>query len=177
MAGANFVRRTRNGARLCERPLCAKNRLRAPPRPKTSAGRPPSHNPPAENAQNEGWAIALVWGWGQLRPPDSEWGETLRATSVCPRDVLGKAAPKNDRRKAPGPQPPRGKCPKRGVGYSLGGGLGPTSSAGLGLGLDFACILRVPKICRGQGRAQKGAPEGPRPSTPLRKMPKSRGGL
>ncbi|PAM08004.1 hypothetical protein CEJ70_19650, partial [Acinetobacter baumannii] len=107
-----------------------------------TARRPPSHNPPAENAQNEGWAIALVGGWGQLRPPDSEWGETLRAASVCPRDAPGKAAPKNERPKAPVPKPPSGKGPKRGVCYSLGGGVGRSWSAGLGMGPNFASGLR-----------------------------------
>ncbi|PAM16789.1 hypothetical protein CEJ67_19650, partial [Acinetobacter baumannii] len=105
-AGANFVRRAPNGARLCERPPCARGMSRAQPRPKTSARRPPSHNPPAENGQNEGWAIALVGGWGELRPPDSEWGETLRAASVCPRDAPGTAAPKNERPKVVVPIPP-----------------------------------------------------------------------
>ncbi|KAH9712785.1 protein CURVATURE THYLAKOID 1D [Citrus sinensis] len=51
---AKFVRRTRNAARLCEGLPCAKSRPRAQPR-----------------------------GAGQVRPPDSEWGETLRGTSVC----------------------------------------------------------------------------------------------
>ena len=163
--------------RLSELPPCARGMSQAQPRPKTSAQSPPSHNPPEENAQNEGWAIALVGGWGQLRPPDSECGETLRAASVCPRDVLAKAAPKIDRPKAPVLQPPSGKSPKRGVGYSLGGGLGPTSSAGLGMRRDFSSGLRVPKIGRGHGRAQKRAPEGPRPTTPQRKKPKTRVGL
>ena len=144
----------------------------AKPRPKTSAGRPPSHNTPSENAQNEGWAIALVGGWGKLRPPDSECGETLRAASVCPRDVPGTPAAKNEHPHSTVAQPPSGKCPKRGAGYSLGGGLGPTSSAGLGMVRDFACGLRVPKIGRGHGRAQKRAPEGPRPTTPCGKCPK-----
>ena len=174
---ANFVRLTRNGLRLCQWPPFASRMSQAQPQPKTSTQSPPSYNPPAENAQNEGWAIALVGGWGQLRPPDSEWAKTLRAASVCPRDVLGKATPKNERQKAPVPQPPCGKCPKRGVGYSLGGGLGPTSSAGLVMGRDFESGLLVPAGCPGQSRAQKRAPEGPSPTTPQRKMPKTRGGL
>ena len=179
----------------------------------------------------------MVGGWGQLRPPDSEWPETMLAASVCPRDVPGTAALKNERPKAPVPQPltrkmpktrggyslggglqptsstalgmvrdfasglrvpkigcghgraqkrppegprpttPSGKCPKRGVGYSLGEGLGPTSSAGLVMGRDFESGLRVPAGCPRQSRAEKRAPEGPRPTTPQRKMPKTRGGL
>ncbi|PAM39560.1 hypothetical protein CEJ61_19805, partial [Acinetobacter baumannii] len=42
-----------------------------------------SQNPPAEKWPKNGWDIALVGGWGELRPPGSEWGETLRAASVC----------------------------------------------------------------------------------------------
>ena len=38
-----------------------------------------SQNPPAEKWPKNGWDIALVGGWGELRPPGSEWGETLRA--------------------------------------------------------------------------------------------------
>ncbi|PAL54382.1 hypothetical protein CEJ84_20025, partial [Acinetobacter baumannii] len=114
---------------------------------------------------------------GGVGPPDSEWGETLRAASVCPQDAPGTAAPKNERPKAPVPKPPSGKWPKRGVGYSLGGGVGRTSSAGLGMGRDFASGLRVPAGCPGHSRAQKRAPEGPRPKTPQRKMAKTGGGL
>ena len=171
--GANFVRRTRNGARLCVWIPCAKNRPRVRPRPKTR----PRPTTPCGKCIIKGWAIALVGGWAQLRPPDLEWADTLRSASVCPRDIPATTVAKNGRPKSTDPQPPSGKWPKRGVGYSLGGGLGPTSSAGLGIGLDFAYGLHVPKIGRGHGHAQKRAPERPRPTTPLRKMPKSRGGL
>ena len=145
------------------------------PRPKMTARRPPSHNPPAENAQNEGWAIALVGGWGPLRPPDSEWGETLRAASVCPRDVPGTAAPKNDRPKAPVPQPLTQKMPKMRGGYSLGGGLRPTSTAALGMGRDFVSGLRVPAGCSRHSRAKKRAPEVHRPTAPQRKNAQNEG--
>ena len=170
-AGLGMARDYDSGLRVpagCPRHSRAQKRTPEGPRPTT---------PHAENTQNEGWAIALVGGWGQLCPLDSEWAEILRAASVCPRDVLGKAAPKNERPKAPVPQPPSGKCPKRGVGYSLGGGLGPTSSAGLGMGRDFASGLRVPTGCPGRSREQKRPPECPRPTTPQRKMPETRGGL
>ncbi|PAL72494.1 hypothetical protein CEJ78_19815, partial [Acinetobacter baumannii] len=66
-----FVRRTRNGARLCEGPPCAKNRPRAQPRPKISARRSGRQDPPAEKWPKNGWAIALGGGAGQVRPPDS----------------------------------------------------------------------------------------------------------
>ena len=154
-----MVRRTRNGAKLCERPPCARGMPRAQLCPKKSAPTTPSQNRPAEKGQNEGWAIALVAEWRELVPPDSEWGKTLRAASVYPGDAPGTAAPKNERPKAPVPKPASGKGPKRGVGYSLGGGLGPTSSAGLRMGRDFAYGIHVPKIGRGHVRAQKRAPE------------------
>ena len=87
--------------------------------------RPKAHDPkpPAEIGPNEGCAIALVGGWGEVGPPDSEWGQTLRAASVCPRDTPGTSAPKNECPNYPVPKPPSGKGPKRGVCYSLGGGV------------------------------------------------------
>ena len=97
---------------------------RAQPRPKTSAPTTPSQNRPAEMGQNGGCAIALVGGWGEVGRPDSEWAQTLRAASVCQRDAPGTAAPKNERPIYPVPKPPSGKGPKRGVCYSLGGGVG-----------------------------------------------------
>ena len=169
-AGLGMGRDIASGLRVlagCTRQSRAQKRAPEVPCPTTPSGKCP----------NEGWAIALVWGWVQLRPPDSEWAETLRAASVCPRDVPSTAAPKNECPKAPVPQPPSGKCPKRGVGYSLGGGLGPTSSAGLGIGPS----LYVPPPC-----AKNRPRTRPRPKTsvrsppshnPLRKMPKTRGGL
>ncbi|PAL45958.1 hypothetical protein CEJ85_20065, partial [Acinetobacter baumannii] len=72
-----------NGARLCEGPPCAKNRPRAQPRPKITARRPGPQVRPPEKGHKNGWAIALGGGAGQLRPPDSEWRETLRGASVC----------------------------------------------------------------------------------------------
>ena len=75
--GAKLVRRTRNGAKHCERPPCARGMLRAQPRPKTRAQRPPSQNRPGEKGPNGGCAIALVGGWGEVGPPDSEWGQSL----------------------------------------------------------------------------------------------------
>ena len=145
--------------------------------PKNERPKAPVPKPPAENLTNGGWAIALVGGWGEVGPPDSEWGQTLRAASLCPRDTPGTAAPKNECPKAPVPKLPSGKGPKRGVGYSLGGGVGLSWSAGLEMGPNFASGLRVPAGCPGQSRAQKRPPEGPRPTTPHRKMPKTRGGL
>ena len=213
-----MVRRTRNGAKLCERHPCARGMPRAQPRPKTSARRPPSQNRPAEKGKNRGCAIALVggwgevgppdseWGqtfrpppcargmpraqprpkmsapsppsqnrpaekgqnrgcatafvggWGEVGPPDSEWGQTLRPASVCPRDAPGTAAPKNDRPNCPVQKPPSGKGPKRWVCCSLGGRVGRSWSSGLGMGPNFASGLRVPAGCPGHSRAQKRAP-------------------
>ena len=114
----------------------------------------------------------MVGGWGEVGPPDSEWAQTLRAASVCPRDAPGTAAPKNERPKAPVPKPPCGKGPKRGVCYSLGGGVWRSWSAGLEMGPNFASGLLLPAGCPGHSRGQKRAPEGPRPQTPSGKVPK-----
>ena len=70
-----------------------------------------------------GWAIALVGGAGEVRPPNSEWGEPFLGPSVFSRGVLGTAAPKNNRPKVGVPKPPGGKKAKKRVGYSMGGGL------------------------------------------------------
>ena len=58
---------------------------------------------------------------------------------------------------------------KKQVGYSLGGGRGRSSFAGLGMAPDFAGGLRVPKIGHGHSGAQKSAPEGRGAKTPQRK--------
>ena len=173
--GAKLVRRNRNGAKLCEQPPFARGTTRAQPRPKTGARRPPSQNRPAEKGQNGGCAIALVGGCGEVGPPDSKWGQTLLAASVCPRDAPGKAAPKNERPNYPVPKPPSGKGPKRGVCYSLGGGVGLSWSAGLGMGPNFANGLLLPAGCPGHRRAQKRVPKGPRPKTAQRKRAKTGG--
>ena len=110
---------------------------------------------PAEKGPNGGCAIAFVGRWGEVGPPDSFWGQTLRAASVYPGDAPATAAPKNERPKAPVPNPPSGKGPKLGVGYSLGGGVGLSWSAGPGMGPNFASGLRVPTGCPGHSRVQK----------------------
>ena len=81
-----MVRRTRNGAKLCERPPgpagCpgysrTQKRASEVPRPKTPCG----------NGPNEGCAIALVGGWGEVGLPDSEWAKLcdgLRVPAGCP---------------------------------------------------------------------------------------------
>ena len=119
-------------------------------------------NPPAENGQNGGWAIALVGGWGEVGPPDSEWGQTLRAASVCLRDTPGTAAPTNDRPKSNFPKPPAENSPYEGCAIAFLGGVGRSWSAGLGMGPNFSSGFRVPAACPGYSRGQKGAPEGPR---------------
>ena len=119
----------------------------------------------------------MVGEWREVGPPDSEWGQTLQAASLCPRDAPGTAAPKNERPTAPVQKPPSGKGPKRGVCYSLGEGVGLSCSAGLGMGSNFASGLRVPAGCPGHGHAQKRAPEGPRPKTAQRKRAKTGGVL
>ena len=233
-----MVLRTRNGPKLCERPPCARGMPREQPRPKTSAPTTPSQNRPAEKGQNGVYAIALVGGWGEVGPPDSEWAQTLRASSVCPRDASGTATPKNECPNYPVPKPPSGKGPKRGVCYSLGGGGGaklvrrtrngaklcdrppcvrgmprawprPKTSArrppsqnrpaekgqngGCAIALVGGCgevgppdsewpqTLRAASVCPrgapGHGRAQKRAPQLPRPKTAQRKRAKTGGVL
>ena len=149
---------------------------RAEPCPKTYAPTTPSQNRPAEKGQNEGWAIALVGGWGEVGPPDSEWGQALRAASECPRDAPGTAAPKNELPKAPVPKPPTGKGPKRGVCYSLGGRVGRSWSSGPEMGPNFVIGLRVPAGCPGHSRAQKRGPQLPRHKTAQQKRAKTGGG-
>ncbi|KAK9186460.1 hypothetical protein WN944_017869 [Citrus x changshan-huyou] len=69
--------------------------------------------------------------------------------------AAGTAMPKNKRLKVPSPRLSAAKMAKKRVGYSLGGRGWPSSSAGLGMGPDFARGLGVPKIGRGHCRAQK----------------------
>ena len=119
----------------------------------------------------------MVGGWREVGPPDMEWGQTLGAASFSPRDAPGTAAAKNVRPKGPVPKPPSGKVPKRGVGYCLGGGVGRSWSARLGMGPNFASGLNVPAGCPGHSRGQKRVTEGPSPKTAQRKRAKTGGGL
>ena len=85
--GAKLVSRTRNGAKLCDRPSFARGMPRAQPRPKTSAPTTPSQNRPAEKGQNGGCAIALVgvgrsWSAGLGMGPNFATG--LRVPLGCP---------------------------------------------------------------------------------------------
>ena len=66
----------------------------------------------------------MVGGAGEVRPQDSEWGETLRGASGCPREVAGTAAPKNKRPKVVVPKPPSGKMAKKRWAIALVGGVG-----------------------------------------------------
>ena len=167
-----MVRRPRKGAKLCERPPCARGMPRAQPRPKNERPKAPVRKPASGKGPKRGVGYSLGGGRGEVGPPDSEWGQTLRAASVCPRDGPGTAAPKNERPNYPVPKPPSGKGPKRGVCYSLGEGVGISWSAGLRMGPNFVTGLRVPTGCPGHSRAQKRAPEGPCPKTPCGKWPK-----
>ena len=116
-------------------------------------------------------------GGREVGLPDSEWGQTLQAACVCLRDAPDTAAPKNDRPNYPVPKPASGKGPKRGLCYSLGWGVGLRLSAGLGMGPNFASGLGVPAGCPGHSRAQKRAPQLPRPKTAQRKRAKTGGVL
>ena len=86
------LRKTRNRARLCEGPRCTHGELVAQLRPKIM---PKVVVPKSPKGPRDGWAISLVGGASEVRPPDSEWGEALQGASVCPRGVAGTAAPKN----------------------------------------------------------------------------------
>ena len=88
----------------------------------------------------------------EVGPPDSKWGQTLLAASVCPRDTPGIAAPKNDRPKAPVPKTPAENGPKEGCAIALVG-VGRSWSAGLRMGPNCATVLRVPAGCPGHSRA------------------------
>ena len=74
----------------------------------------PVPKPPAENGENGRCAIALVGGEGEVGPPDSEWGQTLRAASVYPRDAPGTAAPKKRAPEGPRPKTAQRKTTKTG---------------------------------------------------------------
>ena len=51
---------------------------------------------PSGKRPPNGWALALVGGAGEIRPPDSKWGETMLGTLACPLGVAGTATPKNN---------------------------------------------------------------------------------
>ncbi|KAK9229899.1 hypothetical protein WN944_022865 [Citrus x changshan-huyou] len=99
-----------------------KRKENSQPRQKISARRSRCQKSPAEKWPKIGWAIALVGGAGEVRPPDSEWGETLRGASMCPQGVAGTAAPKNKRPKVGVPKAPNGKMAKNGWAIALVGG-------------------------------------------------------
>ena len=167
-----MVRRTRNGAKFYDRTPCARGMPQALPHPKTSARSPPSQNRPAEKVQNGGCAIALVGGWGQLRPPDSELGETLRAASVCQKYGAGTAAPKNKSTKAPVPQPPAKNAQIEGWAIALVGGWGqlrPPYS-------EWAETLRAASVCPrdvpGTAAAKNECPKSTIPQPNSGKCPK-----
>ena len=84
--------------------------------PKNERPKAPVPKPPAENGPNGRCAIALLGGWGEVGPPDSEWGQTFRAASFYPQDAPDTAAPKIERPKAPVPNPLRKMA-------QMGGGL------------------------------------------------------
>ena len=165
-----MVRRTRNGAILCERPPCARGMTRAQPRKKTSAPTTTSQNHPAEKGQNGGWAIALVGGWCEVGPPDSEWGKTLRAASVCPRDAPAQPRPKTSAPTTPSQNRPAEKGQNGGCGIALVGGWGevgpPDSEWGQTLLAAYVCPRDAP------GTA---APKNERPKAPVPKPPSGKG--
>ena len=90
---------------------------------------------------------SLGWWSCQVRPPDSEWDETIERP---PCEKIGRYRPK-----AGVPCSSSGKRPQKRVGDSLGGWGCPTSSAGLGNPQHFARHLRVQKIGRGHSRNKK----------------------
>ena len=161
--GAKLVRRIRNGAKVCERTPCSRGMPRAQPRPKTSSPTTPSQNRPAEMGQNGGCAIAFVEGWGEVGPPDSEWGQTLRAASVCPWNAKKSARgmprvqprPKRSARRPPSQNRPAEKGQNGGWAIALVGGVAQSWSAGLGMWPNFASGVRVPAGCPGNSSGKK----------------------
>ena len=162
---------TRNGAKLCERRRCARGMPRAQPRPKTSAPTTPSQSRPVEKGQNGKWAIAFLEGWGEVGPPDSEWGQTLRAASVCPRDAPASAAPKNDLPKAPVPKPPAENGPNEGCAIALVGGCGEVGPPDSEWGQTLREASVCPRDAPGTAAPQNGRPKAPVPKRPAEKGP------
>ena len=153
-AGRLF-RRTRNGARHCEAPPCAKNRPRAQPRAKNNRpkARAPSSSSGKRPQKRVGYSLG-GWGW----PTSSAGLGMARDFERClrvPKIGRGLSSAINNRLNAGAPSSSSGKRPQKRVGYSLGGWGWPTSSAGLGMARDFARRFHGPKLGRGLSRAQK----------------------
>ena len=171
-----MVRRTRNGTKLCERPPCARGMPRSQPRPKMSAQRPPSQNRPAEKGQNGGGAIALVGGWGEVGPPDSEWDQTLRAATVSRGLPRAQPHPKTSARRPPSQNPLQKMA-------QTGGGLQPWCGGWAKLvrrARNGAKLCERPPSARGMPRAQprpKKKARSPASQNPHRKMAHTRGVL
>ena len=169
---AKFVRRTRNGARLCEGPPYAKNRPRALPHPKI-----PSRSSCAAKMPKKRVGYNLG---GRVWPSSSAglgMGPDIARGLRVPKIGRGHCRTQNKHPKVRSPSSSAAKMPKKRVGYSLGGRGWPSSSAGLGMGPDFARGLRVPKIGRGYSYAQKKPPERPVPMFVRRKNAQKKGGL
>ena len=64
----------------------------------------------------------MVGGADEICPPDSVWGMALQGVSVCPREVTGTTAPKNNA--------PRSGCQKGAMGPETGGLLALVGGAG-----------------------------------------------
>ena len=145
--------------------------------PKNEPPKAPVRKPPSGKGPKRGVGYSLVGGvgrsWSSGLGMGPNFANGLRAPTGCP----GTTTPNNERPNYPVPKPPSGKGPKRGVCYSLGAGVGLSWSAGLGMGPNFTSGLRVPAGCPGQSRAQKRAPQLPRPKTAQRKRAKTGGVL
>ena len=167
-----MVLRTRNGAKLCERPACARGMPRPQPRPKTSAPTTPSQNRPAEKGQNEGWAIALVGGWGEVGPPDWEWAK-LCDRPPCARGMPRvQPRPKTSTPTTPSQNRPVEKGQNGGCAIALVGGCGegcpPDSKWGQTLLAAFVC----PRDAPGAAAPKNERPKAPVPKPPIGKGPK-----
>ena len=110
----------------------------------------------------------MVRSWSAGLGMGPNFASGLRVPAGCP----GRSRAQNKAPEGPRPKTPCGNWPKRGVCYSLGGGVGRSWSAGLGMGPNSAIGHRVPEGCPVHSRAQKRPPEVPRPKTPCGKGPK-----
>ena len=170
-----MLRRIRNGDKLCDQPPCARGMPPCSAAPKNERPNYPVPKPPSGKGPKRGVCYSLggrvgrSWSAGLGMGPNFASG--LRVPAGCP----GHSPPKNERPMAPVPKPPRGKGPKRGVCYSLGAGVGRCWSTRLGMGPNFTSGLLLPAGYPGHSRAQKRAPEGPRPITALWKWAKTGG--
>ena len=137
-ARRRFVRKSRNGARLCEGPQSVHGESRTKPYPKIA---PEGRAAKRLEGHRDGWAIAFVGCEGEARLPDSEWGKVVQGSSRHPWGVMCRAPPKNSARRSRCQNAPR--APRR-VGCSHSGGRGAFCPRDPGTGHGIAKGLGAP---------------------------------